>query len=58
MNRRKFIKTMGSTGATLYTGETLAANRAAPTLALAQSKTARRLPNIVYNSRSGVDNCS
>jgi hypothetical protein len=49
---------MGSTGATLYTGETLAANRAAPTLALAQSKTARRLPNIVYNSRSGVDNCS
>lgn len=48
MNRRQFITTMGATGATLYAGATLAANRAAPTLALAQTETARRLPNIVY----------
>jgi arylsulfatase A-like enzyme len=48
MNRRKFIKTMGTASATLYTGATLAANQAALTLVLAQNKTAKRPPNIVY----------
>jgi len=48
MNRRQFIKTMGTTGATLFAGATLAANRAAPTLVPAQTDTARRPPNIVY----------
>ena len=48
MNRRKFIKTMGAAGATLYAGTTLSANQAALTLAPPQTETARRLPNIVY----------
>ena len=48
MNRRKFIKTIGAAGATLYTGATHAANPAALTLVPAQAGTAKHLPNIVY----------
>ncbi|MHC4692349.1 MAG: sulfatase-like hydrolase/transferase [Planctomycetota bacterium] len=48
MNRRQFIKTMGTASVALYTGATLTANRAGPALVQAQTKTTKLPPNIVY----------